>query len=140
QRYGPNVAYTTETDPNSPKHYFARSAGYSVAPVPYYTRGILRSSDRLVEAESVLPAVAARLAPVREIAMEAAERLKTALRITRKLKPPCCKVRITKPKLASDRIDNRIDANAFAVSEENEVLLLESFVSTASTEQLVEAL
>lgn len=136
QKYGQKVAYTTETDTASPKHYFARSAGYAVAPVPYYTTGILRYSDRLVEAESVLPAVAARLAPVREIATESAERLKMALRITRKLKPPGCKVRISRPKLASDRME----ASAFAVREKNEVLLLEDFVVTASTEQIAEAL
>jgi hypothetical protein len=136
QKYGPKVAFTTETDPNSAKHYFARAAGYAVAPVPYYTKSILLYSERLVEAESVLPAVAARLAPVREIATESAERLKLALRITRKLKPPGCKVRISKPKLANDRME----AGAFAVREKNEVLLLEDFVSKASTEQIAEAL
>jgi len=136
EKYGPKVAYTTETDPNSPKHYFARAAGYAVAPVPYYTKSILLYSERPVEAESVLPAVAARLAPVREIATESAERLKLALRITRKLKPPGCKVRISKPKLANDRME----AGAFAVREKNEVLLLEDFVSKASTEQIAEAL
>ncbi len=136
KKYGPKVAYTTETNPDSPKHYFARSAGYAVAPVPYYTKGILLYSERLVEAESVLPAVAARLAPVREIATESAERLKAALRITRKLKPPGCKVRISKPKLANDQMG----ASAFAVREKNEVLLLEDFVSAASTEQIAEAL
>jgi hypothetical protein len=136
KKYGPKVAYTTETNTDSPKHYFARSAGYAVAPVPHYTKGILLYSEHLIEAESVLPAVAARLAPVREIATESAERLKAALRITRKLKPPGCKVRVSKPKLANDRMD----ASAFAVREKNEVLLLEDFVSTASTEQIAEAL
>lgn len=136
QRYGPKVAYTSETDASSPKHYFARAAGYAVAPVPYYTRSILRYSERLVEAESVLPAVAARLAPVREIATESAERLKLALRLTRKLKPPGCKVRISKPKLANDQVG----ASAFAVREKNEVLLLESFISKASTEEIAGAL
>ena len=136
EKHGLKVAYTTETDPDSPKHYFARAAGYAVAPVPYYTKTILAYSERLVEAESVLPAVAARLAPVREIATESAERLKLALRITRKLKPPGCKVRISKPKLANDKME----AGAFAVREKNEVLLLEDFVSKASTEEIAEAL
>ena len=136
KKYGSKVAYTTETDPGSPKHYFAHAAGYAVAPVPYYTRSILRYSERLVDADSVLPAVAARLAPVREIATESAERLKAALRITRKLKPPGCKVRISKPKLANDQVG----ASAFAVREKNEVLLLEDFALSASTEQIAEAL
>src|SRR5207253_3047534 len=65
-----------------------------------------------------------------------AQRLKAALRITRKLKPAGCKVRITKPKLEGDRVG----ANAFAVCENNEVLVLEGFVSTPSTEEIVEAL
>ena len=107
-----------------------------LAPVPYYTKNILLYSERLVEAESVLPAVAARLALVREIATESAERLKAALRITRKVKPPGCKVRISKPKLANDQMG----ASAFAVREKNEVLLLEDFVSAASTEHIAEAL
>ena len=55
-----------------------------------------------------------------------------ALRITRKLRPAGCKVRVNKPKLASDRIG----ANAFAVRENNEVLLLEDFVNAATTEQV----
>lgn len=135
-KYGPKVAYTTETDPDSARHYFAQAAGYTVSPVPYYTKGILRYSKRLVDADSVLPAVPARLAPVREIETESAQRLKAALRITRKLKPAGCKVRITKPKLEGDRVG----ASAFAVCENNEVLLLETFVSTASTEEIVEAL
>ena len=136
QKYGPKVAYTTETDASSP------STTSPALPVtrshrsPTTRRSILRYSERLVEAESVLPAVAARLAPVREIATESAERLKAALRITRKLKPPGCKVRISKPKLANDQVG----ASAFAVREKNEVLLLEDFVSTASTEQIAEAL
>ena len=62
--------------------------------------------------------------------------IKAALRITRKLKPEGCKVRITKPKLEGDRIG----ANAFAILEKNEVLLLENFVGAASTEEIVEAL
>ena len=136
QRYGSKVAYMTETDTASAKHYFARAAGYTVAPVPYYTREILRHSVRLVEADSVLPAVSARLAPVRKIEMKSAERLKKALRITRKLKPKGCTVRVSKPKLECDRID----ANAFAMCELNEVLLLNNFVNTATTEEIVAAL
>ena len=89
-----------------------------------------------MDADTVLPAVPARLAPVREIETESAQRLRAALRITRKLKPAGCKVRVTKPKMQGDRVG----ANAFAVCEKNEVLLLESFVSASSTEDIVEAL
>ena len=35
QKYGQKVAYTTETDPASTKHYFARSAGYAVETPDY---------------------------------------------------------------------------------------------------------
>jgi hypothetical protein len=134
---GKKVAFTTESNTESPTHYHATAQGYTVLVVgDHYASLVMGYSNALVNADGVLPAVTARMKPVREIESEVGDRLKSALRITKKLRPPGCKVRVAKMALENDKVE----AQAFADIQNNEVLLMESFVNGASTEELAEAL
>ena len=141
---GHKVAYTTDKDPDSTQHYYARAAGYSVAAVDYYTENILSYSgnENLTRTSNVLPSVQNRMRPVSksDVPLDTQGRLKEALRITRKLRPSRdgkpAKVRVTRMKLASDSMD----ANAWAVNDSNEVLIMEDYANRATVEDFISTL
>lgn len=128
-------------DPNEATKYHAAALGMKIVYVNYHTYALFSysSNDRIKFADNLVPALEKRLVTVRpsDIGMDNLTKLKSALRITKRLRPDGCEVQIVTA-LAHDA--KEIKAVAFAVMADNKVLILESHVKRATMTELVNTL
>ena len=135
RRFGERNAFTydkTERD-----DYYASAAGYATTLVNYRLSRILSYSKRIKASSSLLPELSARLTrvPKSNVPLDARDRLKRALQLTRSLRPEGCEVHVVEP----DRFDAP-NAGALALRDERKVYLLRSHAENATVPELVATL
>ena len=135
-QFGPKVCWSSNSDKGSQEWYYAKATGFDPAPVNYRLANILQYQEEVQQASACLPALEKRLAAATTIRLDAKERLKKALRVCAKLRPPGSKVLIVNPRFPEEKLR----AGALAVPSENKVLVLQSFVESADEDKLVQML
>ena len=131
-----NRACFSENHDGSQEWYYAKAAGYDPVHVIYQLAHILYYSSVVKRAADCLPGIEKRLVAARSIQVDAKDRLKRALKICAKLRPPGSRVEIVSPRFPEDKLR----AGGMAVGSENKVLVLQSFVEEADEPRLIQLL
>lgn len=129
------ISNASRDNADEPINYYARAAGYETVIVPHDAFRILSYSSELKKASECLPAIQQRLKPIQRTSMVDKEKLKVALRITKKLRPPNTRIVIVDRILENDRIN----CIALADINQNRVLLLKDGLN-ADLPELAKAL
>jgi len=136
-KHGERACFTQD-GPQSQEVYYAEGAGYKPVHVEWFHQRMLRYSKVIKSAESLVPELTSRLIPVSATALklDALDKLKLALKITKRLRPQGCSVTLVKAQHATDRM--RVVGLADVAA--NKVMLTESHVEAAPLLDLVNTL
>lgn len=135
--YGERACWTQAAE-DSAEVYHARAAGYTPVHTAWHTSRIARYSKVIKSAESLLPTIDKRLARVAASTLpgDALDKLKLALKLTKKLRPDGCAVEVVEALHSGDELR----AAGLAVIDANKVLVLKSHVQGAPLLDLVNTL
>ena len=123
--FGSKAAFSsspiTESDPNV---YYAKAAGYTPVTITYRLHCILNGFSPAKSLAACLPSAAERLKKVKTVDMVRSEKLKSAMRIIKRVRMPDIKVEIVTKLYADDDMKFK----ALADLRNNRILLLETLL------------
>lgn len=120
RQHGERAVYGENLQHNVTAAYYARSAGFRPVEVRYDLSRLLRYSKKILPVHQCLPTLRERLVPLKTAELSEMEKLRAAMRLTRKLRPAGTKIQLVDKKV----LDDKVDCKALAVPTENKVLVL----------------